>query len=324
MSFDELLKLSPDQIKDIARKDICADLIDQTKTEAGKQELLKTIRSAPDDEIKMMATISNIPEKHHNIFLNIVKGESNEFQKELDNLEYLLETGDILLIQGESISSKALSTLQKITYKGAKSSHVAIVHAEFMCIDAIPKIGVRHVTIPNLLPKDLSRFRVMRLKTLTDEEQKKIMSLAGFYLEQPYKISPLKKQSKKFSYCSELARKIYTKGNVQNTAIPSNTIVSPADFDRILNSSDKWLDITDLVKPFIVFCMNYKEIIENISLQITTGFKLNKKRYNERREFLETLEKNSEISLEKKEKIRKQFKTMEDKLHHKFWDNNSL
>ena len=48
------------------------------------------------------------------------------------------ERGDVILMTGTSNSSKALAKSQKPFYLKARSSHVALVHADFICIDAMP------------------------------------------------------------------------------------------------------------------------------------------------------------------------------------------
>lgn len=324
MTKEDLEKLDVSQIKEIASKDILADLIQQTSTQEGQQRILDLVRNQSDEALKEMAILCGIPPNLHDTFIKMTKDENNDFISEFDAIKVQPQSGDILMIQGESKSSKFLSAIQRPTYFKARSSHIALIHADFMCIDAMPKSGVRHVTLPDILPNDLSRFKIMRLKSLTSDDIQSLMSNLGYFLEQPYKISPSRAPAKNFSYCSELARKIYKMSKIKKTGIHNGIIISPADFDKLLDNSKEWEDITDQLMPYIDFCVKYGPIINNISKHFTTGFKLNKQRYLERKEYKRSVRKDDRLSPESKKKILDKIEKFENGLHHKFWDIDQM
>ncbi|MFX9273005.1 hypothetical protein ABTN92_20130, partial [Acinetobacter baumannii] len=84
----------------------------------------------------------------------------------------------------------------------------------------------------------------------------------------------------------ELARKIFLDLKIKNTGIPNNTIVKPCNFDRLADKENNWIDVTNDVRDFIVFCQKYKAIFNSMCKLQIDGIKLNQSRYKERRELL--------------------------------------
>lgn len=154
--------------------------------------------SFSDEAIKTMAEFSKIPEDQFPIFRAMMKGESNTFNDELEKVKPS-KAGDLLLMTGNHpIVSRAIKAGYKIThpmYQNAISTHIAVIHADFICIDAIGGVGVSNRLITEVLTDVEDNWRVIRLKReLSDDELEKIADACAFYLAQPYKITPNKVQ----------------------------------------------------------------------------------------------------------------------------------
>lgn len=311
------------ELRDVARNTAAAHMFSIMASEEKSNALLEELRALPDDALNVMAKLSGVPEGQLDIHNAMVRGHKNAFTDELENVDGLLKTGDIILMTGNSLSSQALAKSQMAIYSRALSSHVALVHADFICIDAMPKNGTSNRIISEVLTDVEPNWRVIRFKSLQSKNLDSITRACVYYLAQPYKILPTKKPMKGFSYCSELARKVYNNSGITGTGIPNNFIVKPANFDQLANENPNWLDVTDRVRPAIDFCTKYPELVKIASKLFIDGLKLNRERFKQRTTILTQAQKAAKagiISRDKLLEITREIKGAEENLNHKFWD----
>lgn len=312
-----------ERIREIARNAAAADIFSHMASEEGSKKLYEQLRSLPDDALDTMAKLSGVPENQFHIHRSMARGEPNEFIEELSKIDELLKTGDIILMAGTSDGSKKLIQAQRLLYSKAKSSHVALIHADFICIDAMPESGVTNRVISDVLMNVEIDWRVIRHKKMQPESRERIARACVFYLYQPYKIRPSKKALAEYSYCSELARKVYDNTGLGKTSISSRAIISPADFDKLVDEHPQWIDVTECVRPAINFCSKYPELVKVSAKLFIDGLKLNESRFSERTALLERVAADlvaGKISREKASKIKKSIKDIEQNLNHSFWN----
>lgn len=309
--------------RDAARNIAAAGIFSQMASEEKAQNLLKDLRALPDEALDVMARVSGVPEEHFGIHRAMVRNEDNAFTRELGKVDGLLQAGDVILMTGRSRKAQALATAQRVVYSKARSSHVALVHADFICVDAMPVIGTTNRIVSEVLADVQDDWRVIRLKDLRPEDRETITRACVFYLAQPYSIRPSAATMKKFSYCSELARKVYSHASVSGTGIPASLVVKPADFDRLADSDSGWVDVTETVRPAIDFCRKYPALVKVSAKLFIDGLKLNRARFEERTALISKIrasEKAGKISSEKAAKAIAEIKEIENNLHNKFWD----
>lgn len=286
-------------------------------------KVIEQFKSMPDAQLDVFGTYAGIKKEHLPIYRKLTRGEENGFTEKLMSFKDELKTGDIILVTGTSNSSKILVNLQKTIYSKARSSHVAIVQADFICIDAMPKIGVALKLIPEILNDVQDSWQIIRFKGLQDKDSEVLSKTCAYYIEQPYVILPKNKPAKKFSYCSELARKIYVDSKIRNTGIPNNSIIKPCDFDKLADQNSQWLDVTDSVRPYIEFCREYEGILNFIAKSFIQGIELNRQRFSERKRFKEIVSKMHKkglISPSGAADIKNKVESLEKSLNYKFWD----
>lgn len=301
-----------------------ANVIQTMGKEGAGDKVIEQFKSMPDALLNKLGSYAGIKNEHLSIYRKLTRGEENEFTKKLKTFKDELKTGDIILVTGTSNSSKILASLQKTVYSNARSSHVVIVQADFICIDAMPKIGVSLKIIPEVLNDVKDDWRIIRFKGLKEKDNEVLGKTCAYYIKQPYVILPKRKPAKKFSYCSELARKVYVDSKIKNTGIPNNTIIKPCDFDKMADQNSQWLDITDSVKPYIDFCIEYEGILKFIAKSFTQGIDLNRQRFSERRktkESISKMNKKDEISSSGAAHIKNKIESLEKSLNYQFWDN---
>jgi hypothetical protein len=311
--------------RDAARNIAAAGIFSHMATEEKAQSLLRDIRALPDEALNVMAQASGVPEEHFGIHRAMVRNEGNAFTDELTKVDGLLQAGDVILMTGRSRKSQALASAQRLAYSNARSSHVALVHADFICVDAMPVIGTTNRIVSEVLTDVQDDWRVIRFKGLRPEDLEIIARACVFYLAQPYSIRPSAATIKKFSYCSELARKVYSHGSLQGTGIPANLVIKPADFDRLADSHSGWQDVTETVRPAIDFCRKYPALVKVSAKLFIDGLKLNRARYEERTALMAKIrasEKAGRIPPEKAAKAIAEIQEIERNLHNKFWDVN--
>lgn len=311
--------MDQEKIQNIARNMAAADLFGKISTEEGAAKLEQEIRNMPDSALKMMSIMSGVPHNQTDLHVAMMRGQDNEFTEGLDALEGWFQSGDLILMT----ANQALATAQKTLYKNARSSHVAIVHADFICIDAIPKIGASNRIVPDVLEEAQPGWRVIRHNAVGPERTDEVMRVCAFYLAQPYKIIPSKKSAKKFAYCSELARKVYRDIGVEATGIPDASIIAPAHFDKLADQHPNWVDVTELLMPAVKFCQKYPEILRSTAKMFIDGLKLNRSRFEERTAQLAKLHilvKTGRVSKEDARVEVARIREIERNMHHTFWD----
>lgn len=312
-----------EQLKEAARSAATAEIFGRMASKEASAQLLKQIRTLPDAALDGMAKVSGVPPEQFHIHRAIVRGEPNEFMEELGKIDGLLQAGDVILMTGKSLASQSLAHVQKAVYGQARSSHVAMVHADLISIDAMPKIGVTNRIISEVLSDVEDNWRVIRHQRVQKQDLESIARSCVFYLAQPYKILPSGKSAKKFSYCSELVRKVYRDSRILDTGIPNNLVVKPANFDQLADHHPQWKDITDSVRPAVDLCRKYPELISFFAKLFIEGLKLNRKRFDERTATLAYIQravKAGKISREKAMEMTQMIKKIENNMNHNFWD----
>lgn len=310
-----------DEIKDMARNMAAADIFSIISDTEKSEKLLEEIRSSSDEHLDILSKHNGVPIEHYEIHRKMMRGEDNPYFSGVHEISGLLKTGDLILTG----ANNALINLQKRIYENVKSSHVAIIHAEYICVDAMPKpLGVTNRMVSEVL-SGLSdnQWRVMRLRNLSDKNYKNLMKACAFYLMQPYLIWPSSKPLDNHSYCSELARKIYLHADIKKTGIPSNRILAPAHFDQLFDEKKLWEDVTEQVRPAVEFCRKYEALNKVTAKLFVDGLKLNRQRFKERKEQIERLKKmirKKEISKIKGEDLIFEIESVNKKMHHQFWD----
>ena len=310
-------------IKEVARNSAAAKLFSVMESEEKSKEAIDGIRSMSDTELDLMGKLSQVPDSQLSIFRSLIRGEENPFIEKLEEFEDELKTGDLLLVTGKSPSSKVLVASQKLFYPNAKSSHVAMVHADFICVDAMPSLGVSNRLVSEVLADVEKHWRVIRFEGLNDTHAEPLQQRCAHYIAQPFKITMKRKRGKDYSYCSELARKVFEDCEIANTGIPLHGLVKPCDFDKIADSKKDWIDVTEKVKPYIDFCIEFAPLLKVVSKSFIDGFKLNRARYEQRRELLKMIdaaEGKGKMRPEKAAELTAKIRKIEDSMHFTFWD----
>jgi hypothetical protein len=310
-------------IKDLGRNAAAANIFSVMASEEKSKEAINSIRSMPDAMLDRMGEMSNVPGSQLSIYRSIMRGEENPLFEKLGAFEDQLKTGDLILVTGKSASSKALVASQKPFYLNAKSSHVAVVHADFICVDAMPSLGVSNRLVSEILADVEDHWRVIRFEGLSDAHAEPLQQRCAHYIEQPYKITLKRKRGKEYSYCSELARKVFEDCEIADTGIPQHNVVKPCDFDRIADANKGWTDVTEKVKPYVEFSIEYAPLLGVISKLFIDGLKLNRARYEERRELLKVIkagERKGKITPEKAAELTAKIREIDESMHFTFWD----
>jgi hypothetical protein len=308
---------------DAIRNAAAADIFSHMATEEKSNALFNTLRGLPDGVLEQMSLSSGIPKEHVLIHRALMRGEDNPFTDGLSKVDGLLQAGDIVLMTGTSRKAQALANAQRFAYDKAKSSHVALLHADFICIDAMPGVGTTNRVISEVLSCVQDDWRVVRFKRLQVKDKETIARACVFYLAQPYSIRPSAQTMKKFSYCSELARKVFSHCSIGGTGIPDNLVIKPADFDRMADIHSEWTDVTEVVRPAIDFCREYEALVKVSSKLFIDGLKLNRARFDERAAAITQIRRdgrNGKMAKEKAAKAINEIKAIEKNLHNKFWD----
>lgn len=312
-----------EELKRKLKMEATAEVFRTMSRDGAHEKSIEIFRNMPDALLDIYGLNAGVSNEHLPIYRKLSRGEENEFTEKLKRFNNELKTGDIILVTGTSNSSKILAKLQKTIYSEARSSHVIIVQTDFICIDAMPAIGVSHKLIPEALNDTQDNWRIIRFKGLKDESEA-LGKACTYYVEQPYRIFPKIKPAKKFSYCSELARKIYVDSNIKGTGIPNNKIIKPCDFDKIADQNSEWLDITDSVRPYIKFCLEYEGLLKFISKAFIQGIELNRQRFDERRNAkkkISEMHNKGVITSLGAVNIKNKIEALEKSLNYQFWDH---
>ena len=162
-----------------------------------------------------------------------------------------MKSGDIFLVRGNGKFSTILTTVQKVFYRGAQSSHILINIAEGTFVHATTDGGIDIVFFEEILPEIHASWRAVRLKGLTQNHRDEIIKAAIYYYQQGYNYKYFMKENNHTSFCSELVSKIYIKAGIEifDNKKPNKTI--PADFDKACDTDTKWEEVTDEFKTAI-------------------------------------------------------------------------
>ena len=169
MDLQIILK-SMSNLQDIARNRATAEIFQTMASEQKSKEVIDQIRSMSDAKLDMMATLSGIPKEDREIHKSLMRGEESHFMQQFQTFNDRLDTGDIILMTGTSHGSNLLAKSQKTFYLNARSSHIAIVHADFICIDAIPNPGVSNRLISEVLSDVEDNWRVIRFNKIEEKQ----------------------------------------------------------------------------------------------------------------------------------------------------------
>jgi hypothetical protein len=313
------------QIRTDARHAAAADIFAHMASEERSEQLLTRLRMQTDEQLDFAAQLEGLPSEHYALHRAMVRGEENAFTDELSLVDGLLQSGDLILCTGNTVGAKIITKGQKYLYAQARSSHVALIHADFICVDAMPATGVSNRLVSDVLTDVKSDWRVIRCKKLGVEHTDSIYQACAFYLAQPYKILPAKKPMKAAAYCSELARKVFDHTGITGVGIPNDIVLSPGKFDDLADNHPEWEDVTETVRPAIEFCAKYSVLMNIASRLMIEGLKLNRKRFEERKAQLKLIQlaaSRKQISKERAKEMVKEIRAIENNMNHKFWDHS--
>lgn len=313
-----------DQMRQNVRHAAAAKIFAAMSSEAKSEQLLAQIQGQSDAVIDFSARYEGVPADQVEIYRAMVRGQANPFNEELNDVAGLLQAGDVILCTGDTIGAKIITKGQKFGYEHARSSHVALIHAEFVCVDAMPNLGVSNRLVSDVLSNVKSDWRVIRCKKIKSEHFDSVYQACTFYLAQPYKIRSSKKPMKAAAYCSELARKVFLHTGVTDIGIPNDRVLSPGKFDELADSHPEWEDVTEQVRPAIAFCMKYPKLMTMTTRLMIEGLKLNRKRFEERKAQIESIQMAASKKIITKEKAKQMIKSIreiENNMNHEFWDH---
>lgn len=284
------------------------------------QKYMEHIKSLPEEFMDMLAEMDNIPPDQREIFRKNLRGESNAFLDGVITHSAHLQSGDVILMNANA----PLRGGQKLIYKNARSSHIALVYESLICIDAMPNpLNVSMRLASEVLVDAKPDWRVMRLSTITKRKKNQINRASTYYLGQPYAIKASGSALPDHAYCSELVRKIYEHAKVTQTGIKDTKIIAPAHFDKLLDEKKYWVDVTEEARPAIEFCREYEALAKSAFRLLIEGLNLNRQRFAERADFkqhIKDLLENKNISAEKAKSILSYLDEKERKVNHRFWD----
>ena len=315
--------MAQENYKAAIRSAALSDVLMKMNSEEESQKMLAAARALPDEILDAEAKKAGVPEDQLPLHRAMIRGEANAFIDEFTSVAGLFKPGDIILMTNPA-SMKLVKGQQKLFYKQTRSSHVALIHADFVCIDSMPGAGVTNRIVSRLLRPAGDDWRVIRCNQLTDTAA--IMQACAYYLAQPYRVLPSKFSAKSYSYCSELARKVYARCGIVDIGIPNDYVIAPAHFDMLADDvigSTHWQDVTESVRPAVIFCGKYEGLVDVSVRLFIDGLQLNRKRYMQRTKALKEMQqlvRFGKLSNEKATEVRKSLQALEDKMNHKFWD----
>lgn len=105
---------------EVARNAAAASVFRIMASEDKGEKVVENFRNLPDAALDIMGKMNGIPEHQLSIHRSMIRGEDNEFIQGLDQVDGLLQPGDVVLMTGNQVLAKA----QKAFYQNAKSSHV--------------------------------------------------------------------------------------------------------------------------------------------------------------------------------------------------------
>lgn len=312
-------------ILDVLRKAPSAEFFRHMSAPGAAGYAGKMMDALPDVVIDLMAEAAAIPPSQREVFRGLIRREDNAFTQRVAELDGRVHSGDVLLMTGTSLKSRTLVASQKAVYLKARSSHVALVHADYVCIDAVPKRGTANSVISETLSGIRPDWRVIRYKGLDAQALEAIQKQCIYYLYQSYRIAPGKTPAKTFSYCSELARKVYLEAGIEGTGIPAGALIKPCDFDRLADGHPDWTDVTEEVRPYVDFCREYEAIFKFMAVAFIDGLKLNRARFEQRARTMQaasTAAARGQLPAASAARIIEVLKRTERQLENTFWDTS--
>jgi len=314
----------PQGLLDMVLNEARADVFKVMGNEETAEKALCEMKALSDKDLDGMGLISGIPEHQLPVYRAMIRGEPNDYFTKMKEFDGVLQSGDIILVTGKKLKSKLLVAAQLPFYLKARASHVAMVHADFICVDANPGAGVKHRTIAEVLADVEDNWRIIRFNAVNDDNRETMLSRCAYYIDQPYSIRPKKGSGAKFSYCSELVSKVLQSSNVRCLKIPKGVLVNPCHFDQLADKGKECQDITQTVRPFVPFLHEYKEMIAMQSHALIAGLMLNRYRDKQRKDLLANVQAQAragKLPHETLVKVAQQIKAMEDKMNYRFWDS---
>lgn len=309
-----------EEFRNLARADVFKLMANEEKAAKSFEEFA----AKPDEEIDFVARISGVPEHQFPVYRAMIRRQENEYFSKIIEFSGILQSGDVILVTGKKFRSKALVAAQIPFYSKARASHVAMVHADFVCIDANPGVGVKHRTIAEVLSDVEDNWRVIRFNAVTEDDRDRMLTRCAYYLQQPYSIRPTNGAGIKFSYCSELVSKVYRDSKVRCIKIPQGILVNPCHFDKLADKGEVCQDITETVRPFLPFFQEYKEMMAIQAHTLIAGLKLNRYRDKQRKDLLAKVQAQARVGNlphESLVKVAQGIQNMEEKMNFRFWDS---
>lgn len=167
-----------DRMQHNARNAAAANIFATMSSEAKSEHLLAQIRAQTDAQIEF-TRIEGIPAEQMDIYRAMIRGEDNAFIQEAAHVDGLLHPGDVILCTSGTFGAKVITKGQKYAYEHARSSHVALIHADYVCIDAMPGAGVTNRLISEVLTAVKPDWRVIRCKKLAAEHTDAVYRATG-------------------------------------------------------------------------------------------------------------------------------------------------
>lgn len=165
----------------------------------------------------------------------------------------MMEIGDVLLVTGKRITSKLLVWSQKLLYAKAQSSHVEFSMGDGVFLHATKGKRVIFTTLLKELEETKENWRVIRFKNLTPQQKSELQLNAYYFLAQDYNPNYLKPDKIDSSFCSELVHRIYFRTGINIFPRPKLKTISPANFDKIADENNDWVDVTSEYRKMLNF-----------------------------------------------------------------------
>jgi hypothetical protein len=313
-------------------KSITASIFANLNSEEKIKAAVDASKNTPEEITKLGAQLRGINDEQYPIYKAMMEGNLEPFIDLINEVgaDNWFQSGDVLLMCGDSLPSELLVKSQKAFYSKARSSHVAVFFVDHILVDAMPKIGVSPRTLLDVLREAKDSWRVIRKKDLGSQiKQESLMKACVFYIAQEYEIFKYRESKKKNSksYCSELARKIFQHARIENTGIAPSGLVTPAHFDRLADESDEWEDVTEGLRPAVDIIRKYEPIFNILFEQIRNGLLLNRDRFKERAELEKDVKKRLKkklISKETANKVTTNIAEMNGAMNNQFWDYSRM
>ncbi|MFB8830293.1 hypothetical protein ACE0DR_15470 [Azotobacter sp. CWF10] len=179
-----------EELIDMARNQARADVFKVMSNKEEAAKALDQLKSLPDEHLDSIGLISGIPEHQLPVYRAMIRGEENEYLAKMKVFDGVLQSGDVILVTGKKLRSKALVAAQLPFYTKARASHVAMVHADFICIDAMPGEGVQNRTIAEVLDDVEDNWRIIRFNAVTEENRDRMLKQCAFTSSSPTALSP--------------------------------------------------------------------------------------------------------------------------------------